>query len=54
MHVITKTNIFNDPSESSVLNDNSVFIFNNQYSEVNFSNIMLDTGAAGVFITGLS
>ena len=45
-HSITKSDIFNEPKESSM------FSFNNRYLANIFHSIMPDTGAAGVSITG--
>ena len=44
LYFITKLNIFNKLKESSA------FSFNNKYLATIFYSIMLDTGAAGVFI----
>ena len=46
LHSITKLNIFNKLKESFI------FFFNNRYLVNVFYSIILDTGAAGVFITG--
>jgi hypothetical protein len=44
LYFITKLDIFNEPKESFI------FSFNNKYLANVFYNIILDTGAAGVFI----
>ena len=45
-YFITKLDVFNKLKESSI------FSFNNKYLVNIFYGIMLDTGAAGVFIVG--
>jgi len=46
LYVITKSDIFNEPKESST------FSFNNRYSANVFYSIMPDTGATGVSTVG--
>jgi hypothetical protein len=52
LYAIMKTNVFNKPKINtfSKLLASLVFIFNNRYSNAIFQGIILDNGAAGVFI----
>jgi hypothetical protein len=53
LYAVTKINIFNEPKVNTFSKPPAslVFTFNNQYSDAIFQGIILDNGAAGVFIT---
>jgi hypothetical protein len=50
LYTVTKINIFNKPKGILI----SAFTFDSWYSGIIFQDIILDNGAVGVFITGLS
>jgi hypothetical protein len=53
LYTITKVNVFNEPKINTFSKPptSSAFTLNNRYSDTTFQGIMLDSGAAGVFIT---
>jgi hypothetical protein len=53
LYTITKVDVFNKPKINTFSKPPAslVFTLNNRYSNATFQGIMLDSGAAGVFIT---
>jgi hypothetical protein len=52
LYIVTKTNVFNEPKVNTFSKPPASLIFtlNNRYSNAIFQGIILDNGAAGVFI----
>jgi hypothetical protein len=53
LYIITKINVFNKPKVNTFSKPlvSLAFILNNWYSDATFQSIILDSGAAGIFIT---